>query len=99
MDKSFFLSGLPIEDLLLEIDKLIVKRLEEARQKDILEKMLSVKEVCSLLKITKPTLTSWVNDGKIKEKRIGTRILYKYSDVMLAMRTVEKYKPLKITNL
>ena len=95
MDKSIFLSGLPIEDLLLEIDKLITRRLEEARQKDLLEKFLSVKEVCNLLHITKPTLAAYVSQGKMKESRLGSTIRYKYSDVMLALNTIRKYQQLK----
>lgn len=91
MDKSFVLTSVPIEELLLEIDRLIVRRLADAQQKEIAEKLLSAKEVCTFLKISRPTLAAWVKERRINENRLGAKLYYKYSDVMTALNTIKKY--------
>ncbi|WP_108821453.1 helix-turn-helix domain-containing protein [Dysgonomonas sp. Marseille-P4361] len=42
---------------------------------------LTTKEVCKRLKITKRTLYTWVNNGKIKRYKAGNRSLYRVEDV------------------
>jgi excisionase family DNA binding protein len=60
-----------------------------AKEKD--EKLLSAKEVCELLRITKPTLHNWKKSDKIPFHRIGHRIYFKKSEVMNALQSSSRY--------
>ena len=43
--------------------------------------LLKVKEVCSILKISKPTLYEWMNQGRIESVKIKTRRYFKEEDI------------------
>ncbi len=43
---------------------------------------IEVDEVCSILKISKVTLHKWKRQGKLPFYRLGSRILFRRSDVM-----------------
>ncbi len=49
------------------------------------EKLLTRKEISEVLSISLPTLRSYVKRGVIQEHRVGSRVLYKWSDVMDAL--------------
>lgn len=49
------------------------------------DKLLTRNEVSKLLSISLPTLRSYVKRGLINEYRIGSRVLYKLSEVMGAL--------------
>lgn len=46
------------------------------------ERLLTRKEVSKVLSISLPTLRNYVKRGVIKEHRVGSRVLYKWSDVI-----------------
>lgn len=58
------------------------------------EKYASRKEVSERLRISLPTLNSYIKQGKIKSYRIGRRILFKWDEVenVLEEITSSKYK-------
>ncbi len=66
-------------DILQGIEELISKHIKENNSQD---KLLTRQEVAELLSISLPTLRSYVKRGLIKENRIGSRVLYKKSDVI-----------------
>ncbi len=54
-------------------------------------KFLTTKETTALLRITIPTLTSYVESGRIAEYKIGKRNLYKLHEVEAAAKVIKKY--------
>ncbi|MBT0606832.1 helix-turn-helix domain-containing protein [Aequorivita echinoideorum] len=54
------------------------------------EKLLTRQEVSNLLSISLPTLRSYVKRGIVRECRIGSRVLYKMSDVTEAISGITK---------
>jgi hypothetical protein len=60
-------------------------------------KYLSREEVCTILKISMPTLNTYTKKGMIKGRKIGTRMLYLESDIKSALQdaTSIKYKRLR----
>ena len=50
---------------------------------------ISRAQVCELLHITPQTLHQWVRQGKIVSYKIGTRTLFKPSEVTAAVKAVE----------
>lgn len=55
---------------------------------------LTRQEVCELLKISPPTLSTYTKDGIIKAKRLGRSIRYQRKDIEEALEDVrnKKYK-------
>lgn len=49
---------------------------EEARREESQPEYLSRKEVCSLLKISFPTLARYVSLGLIEGRKVGNRVLF-----------------------
>jgi excisionase family DNA binding protein len=44
-------------------------------------RLLKAKEVCTLFKISKPTLYEWMNQGKLPSLKIGSRRFFRSEDV------------------
>jgi excisionase family DNA binding protein len=65
---------------------------EKLLKKEPPDELLSRKEVASLLQISLPTLHKKQREGKIPFYRMGTRILFKKSEVMKSLDAVRKYK-------
>lgn len=45
------------------------------------ESFLSVSEICTLFKISKPTLYQWIRSGNLKSVKISSRRFFLYSEV------------------
>lgn len=58
------------------------------------EEILTGDQVCLMLNITKPTLTDYVKRGLIPAYRIGSRVRYKESEILEALKRIDyiKYK-------
>ena len=69
-------------------------------KKDIDLKYLSREEVCSILKVSMPTLNTYTKKGIIKGSKIGNRMLYLEADIKSAIQdaTSLKYKRLRGQN-
>ena len=52
------------------------------RNQNINEVLLSRKETSQLLKISLPTLYRWTKDGTLTSYYMGSRVYYKYSEIM-----------------
>ena len=57
------------------------------------EKFYTRKETAERLKISEQTLIDYTSEGKITGCRLGTRILYKESDILAALKTIKPAKP------
>ena len=53
---------------------------------------LTVKDVSTLFKITKPTLYNWITKGLLTRHRIGSRVYFIKSEVDVALVELRKYK-------
>jgi hypothetical protein len=69
-------------------------------KEDVDLKYLSREEVCTILKISMPTLNTYTKKGIIKGSKIGTRMLYLEADIKSAIQdaTSIKYKRLRGEN-
>ena len=89
--EQIILQGIKPEELFSRFDKideqinLLLKLLKSSNSNNTEIQHLSRKEVCSVLKITLPTLNNWTKSGLIPSYRIGSRILYKLEDVHAAL--------------
>jgi len=55
-------------------------------------KYLSREEVCTILKVSMPTLNTYTKKGIIKGSKIGTRMLYLESDIKEAIKDATSYR-------
>ena len=91
-------TGINLNELLEKIGQLIEFKLQGSFQKSNptlnQSTLISRKEVAKLLKISLPTLNEWTKSGLLKSYRIGTRILYKLSEVeeSITQRDFKKFQ-------
>lgn len=75
------------------IDKILEKMVEKEVARQIaaikpkepeqpVEKLLTTSEACEFLRISKPTIHRWKQQGIIKHVRIGNNIRYRLSDLI-----------------
>lgn len=91
---QIILSGVTLSELLLQIERLIdakicVKHQEENKSTSA---YLTRKEAASLLKITLPTLHDWTKLGYLKAYKMGSRVLYRESEVIATLEKVPSFK-------
>jgi excisionase family DNA binding protein len=75
----------------LELEMLIKKIVEEVLNNAPIDnpyELLTREEACSLLKINKTSLWKWTKKGKIIAYGIGTRVLYKKSELMESLTRI-----------
>jgi SpoVK/Ycf46/Vps4 family AAA+-type ATPase len=70
------------------------------QKEDVDLKYLSREEVCTILKISMPTLNTYTKKGIIKGSKIGNRMLYLEADIKSAVQdaTNLKYRRLRGEN-
>lgn len=49
--------------------------------------LYKIQEVCTLFKITKPTVYDWIKHGKLKRVKIRSRVYFLGNDIRELMRT------------
>ena len=84
--------GLTLHELVSAIRNVIKEEISAAHQSHLQEKLLTAKETCDLLNITLPTLIRWTKDGLLQEHRKGSRVYYKYGEIMNSLQSPKKYK-------
>ena len=86
-------TGLTVNDLLLQIEQLIDAKFSvHPKNENIQSDYLSRKEVAKLLKITLPTLHDWTKLGYLRAYKMGTRVLYKESEIIQSLEKVQSFK-------
>ncbi len=82
---KIILEGITINELICELKKELEKSARENRCKEISKESKSEyitrAETCKVLSISKPTLNSWTKTGKLTSYKIGSRVLYKITEV------------------
>lgn len=95
MISNLFVANLTIEELRKIIGDEFSRAFKENTPKPVV-KLLKPLEACSYLRITRPTLTDWVNKGKVIEHRPAPRApRYKLNELEEALRCIKKYQPVK----
>ena len=49
--------------------------------------LYKIQEICSLFKVTKPTIYDWIKHGKLKRVKIRSRVYFLSSDIKLLMQS------------
>ena len=85
----------PLNELAAEIIaqlKPLFEGLYDTRGCEVHEKFLTRKQAATLLNISLPTLTDYTKHGKIVGYRLGTRVLYKHSEIANALNKIQSTK-------
>jgi len=93
MDK-ILLSQIPITELK---EALLTEVLEQIKGLKITEpqqpeKLLTRKETAELLSVSLVSLHEWTKEGLLPAHRIGTRVRYKYSEVIESLNKIKTSK-------
>lgn len=48
--------------------------------------LYKIAEVCSLFNISKPTIYEWIKDGKLKPRKIRSRVFFLWNDLQLLLQ-------------
>lgn len=94
MTNSILLESLSAENLKELIRDVIREEVQIKKDEPIQTEMkfYSRKEVCSLLKLSLPTLSEYTKEGHIQAVRIGGRVLYSEQAVQDALQAVPNLK-------
>ena len=68
-------------DVLTREDVIEIIKQETAHLKNVDEKILTEKQACAFLQVTKPTLLKMRKKGRVKYFKVGNEIRYKQSDL------------------
>jgi hypothetical protein len=93
-NNSTLIQTITPEELSATFRQIVREELSALTPKKETAKYLTRQEVCTLLKISLPTLSTYTHSNIIKGSRIGTRILYLESDILEAVKEIPtlKYK-------
>lgn len=88
---EILLNGISLEDFKTEITKDMTFVLNQAlaahlKPNEPTEKLITKKEVCELLGVSLVTVNDWEKKGKLKGYQIGTRVRFKLSEVLEALK-------------
>jgi excisionase family DNA binding protein len=51
------------------------------------DEILKMHEVCKLLSVSKPTVYSWIDQGRLKSYKIGSRKFFLRTEIMAAIKS------------
>ncbi|KAA9340143.1 helix-turn-helix domain-containing protein [Adhaeribacter soli] len=54
------------------------------------EDIITIADVCKLLKISRPTVNDWMKTNKLPYKRIGRRVYFIRQDVLAALQSFNR---------
>jgi excisionase family DNA binding protein len=90
---QILVTGITVDELLSKIEQMIdAKTSISLKEENNQSYYLSRKEVAKLLKITLPTLHDWTKLGYLKAYKIGSRVLYKPSEVKESLEKSKTFK-------
>jgi len=69
------------DELEIKFRSIIREEISSIKSPTEADKLLSRREAATYLKISLPTLSSWEKSGKLKSRRLGSRVYYKLSDI------------------
>jgi excisionase family DNA binding protein len=90
---QILVSGITVNELLSQVEQIFDAKFSIfPKEENNQPHYLSRKEVAKLLKITLPTLHDWTKLGRLKAYKIGSRVLYKPSEVQEALEKTQSFK-------
>ena len=96
MSEKFIVTNYDRDELISVIREAFREELKESfiqqEKESDLNSLLSRKEVAEFLKISLPTLLNYQKSGILRCHRIGSRVLFKKSEVMEALQMPIKYR-------
>lgn len=88
MEAQIFLNGITVEQLAEALKPFFIQTTIEPQQPE--NDLMTRQAVCKLLSITKVTLWKHTKMGKLKSYGIGNRVMYKRSEVLLAVKPLKE---------
>ena len=89
MNTQIFLNGITVEQLAEALKPWFsIQTANETQQPE--NDLMTREAVCKLLSITKVTLWKHTKTGKLKSYGIGNRVMYKRSEVLLAVKPLKE---------
>ncbi len=90
---QILLTGIDLNELLEKIASIVEDKIKGNKpEMPKSGNYLSRNEVCSLLKISLPTLNDWTKIGRLQSYKIGNRVLYKQDEIETALVNLATYK-------
>jgi excisionase family DNA binding protein len=83
---------IPIDEIVSQVVKGVTAQLQQEKEKDTAEKLLTAKETADLLRVSLVTLWDWEKKGRVNKYRMGGRTFFKYSEVMANLETLQRYR-------
>lgn len=87
MNNQIFLNGITVEQL-AEALKFLLQNSTGNQETQLENDFITREEVCKLLSFNLTSLWKHTKSGRLKSYGIGNRILYKRSEVLLAVRPI-----------
>jgi len=91
---EFLMIPVTPDELMDEFEKRLLKALSAFKESEERQGLLTIREVCALLRVSKGTLASYTKKGLIPQEQIkGTSgIRYRKGVVLDSLQTIKKYK-------
>lgn len=86
------LTPVPVADLMAQLREAIREEIQKQQRADLAEKLLTANETAELLRVSLVTLWQWEKQGRITKHTLGGRTYFKYSEIMAALETLQRYK-------
>lgn len=97
MEKHINLVNVPLEVMANTIREIVVSEIQKVKElisltpkEDETDKILTREEVCNLLKVSPTTLFNWNNDKILVNYKVGRRVYYNKSDVLVLLNPVKE---------
>jgi excisionase family DNA binding protein len=82
------IQGISAETLIGQIKEVLKDLLPKPQPQTQTDKLLTRKEVCTLLQISLVTVHNWTKQGILNPYRIGNKLRFKESEVLEALQSV-----------
>jgi hypothetical protein len=89
MNNQIFLNGITIEQLADALKPLLVSS-NQVSQTDLEPELLTRDQACTFLTINKTSLWKHTKSGKLKSYGLGNRVFYKKSELLDAIKPLNK---------
>jgi excisionase family DNA binding protein len=93
MEDKFILIPISEEYFFAKIRDVVAEEIKKHQLNDAANRMLSPEEARKLFNpsVSRITIHRWTKDGKLPAYRIGRRVYYKESEVLEAVKVINKY--------
>lgn len=82
------IQGINAETLIGQIKEVVKDLIPTPQPQTVKDKLLTRKEVCTLLQVSLVTVHNWTKQGILNPYRIGNKLRFKESEVLEALQSV-----------